>query len=106
MNCTSTAAEPREHSDVLLRTDPVRQEPIPGIHLYAMIHPIEGVLRRGKSLKTLYILLLVWIAPAVLLLLYLLWTSRLLPRLRAAPAPEANEPAPGELADEIVPAAE
>lgn len=66
----------------LLWTDPVRHTPILGVHLYAMRPFVEGALTRGKSLKTLLILLLVWIVPAVVLFLYLMWTSQLLPPLR------------------------
>ena len=70
-----------------------------GIHFYAMSAAIRAAVRRGKPLKILLIILLVWIAPSLLLFFYLMWKSQLLaryvgslkPRL-AELAPNASEP--------------
>jgi hypothetical protein len=66
-----------------------------GIHTCAMSGAIGAPARRRKPLKILWIILLVvWIAPAVLLFSYLAWKGKLLSRYVASLQSRLAEPRP------------
>ena len=76
VSCRLTFVLPKPVSSAV----PIRHTRMSGIHFYAMSSAISASVRRGKTLKMLLIIVLVWMTPGVLLFIHLARKNQLLAR--------------------------